>query len=279
MCHVPPKSLLGLEDDEAPAPGSAPAGGTPRRCRRCRRRRSARRRARRCRSPCVRVWLLVRLILDLPSWPDPCPSDRWSFAEVVYPADNRSHRSTDVTMSRWSNGAVRDRGGDERGGDERGGARGGAREGEEREGAGGEDVVTGWTCPECGRLFGRSGQSHDCAPGLVARGVLLDRSVARASRVRRGDGSRRHPRTRPRRHRLGRHLPQEPTQVRRVAADAALGGGVVRPEPFGVASHDHPSVWSSTTIGSGTSPMSATPDQVDDALRSLLTEAYRDAAP
>lgn len=23
-----------------------------------------------------------------------------------------------------------------------------------------------WTCPECGRLFGRSGQSHDCAPGL-----------------------------------------------------------------------------------------------------------------
>jgi hypothetical protein len=23
-----------------------------------------------------------------------------------------------------------------------------------------------WICPECGRLFGRSGQSHDCAPGL-----------------------------------------------------------------------------------------------------------------
>ena len=23
-----------------------------------------------------------------------------------------------------------------------------------------------WVCPECGRLFGRSGQSHDCAPGL-----------------------------------------------------------------------------------------------------------------
>ena len=22
-----------------------------------------------------------------------------------------------------------------------------------------------WICPECGRLFGRSGQSHDCAPG------------------------------------------------------------------------------------------------------------------
>lgn len=23
-----------------------------------------------------------------------------------------------------------------------------------------------WTCPECGRLFARSGQGHDCAPGL-----------------------------------------------------------------------------------------------------------------
>ena len=27
--------------------------------------------------------------------------------------------------------------------------------------------MTAWTCPECGRLFGRSGQSHDCAPGLT----------------------------------------------------------------------------------------------------------------
>ena len=24
----------------------------------------------------------------------------------------------------------------------------------------------GWTCPECGRMFGRTGQGHDCAPGL-----------------------------------------------------------------------------------------------------------------
>ena len=27
-------------------------------------------------------------------------------------------------------------------------------------------LVSGWTCPECGRLFGRTLQSHDCAPGL-----------------------------------------------------------------------------------------------------------------
>ena len=24
-----------------------------------------------------------------------------------------------------------------------------------------------WVCAECGRLFGRAGQSHDCAPGLT----------------------------------------------------------------------------------------------------------------
>jgi hypothetical protein len=27
-------------------------------------------------------------------------------------------------------------------------------------------TVAEWICPRCGRLFGRSGQSHDCAPGL-----------------------------------------------------------------------------------------------------------------
>lgn len=26
--------------------------------------------------------------------------------------------------------------------------------------------MSGWTCPNCDRLFGRSGQSHDCAPGM-----------------------------------------------------------------------------------------------------------------
>lgn len=25
----------------------------------------------------------------------------------------------------------------------------------------------GWTCPDCGRVFGRTGQGHDCAPGLT----------------------------------------------------------------------------------------------------------------
>ena len=25
----------------------------------------------------------------------------------------------------------------------------------------------GWRCPDCGRIFGRSKQSHDCAPGMT----------------------------------------------------------------------------------------------------------------
>ena len=28
-------------------------------------------------------------------------------------------------------------------------------------------MSTGWTCPACGRLFGRSRQSHDCAPAMT----------------------------------------------------------------------------------------------------------------
>jgi len=27
--------------------------------------------------------------------------------------------------------------------------------------------VAGWTCPNCGRLFGRNKQSHDCAPAMT----------------------------------------------------------------------------------------------------------------
>ncbi len=31
----------------------------------------------------------------------------------------------------------------------------------------GQAGVGGWTCPDCGRLFGRARQHHDCAPGLT----------------------------------------------------------------------------------------------------------------
>ena len=28
-------------------------------------------------------------------------------------------------------------------------------------------MIEGWSCPDCGRLFARRGQGHDCAPGLT----------------------------------------------------------------------------------------------------------------
>src|SRR5215216_1048679 len=42
--------------------------------------------------------------------------------------------------------------------------------------------VSGWTCPECRRRFGRRNQSHECAPGMsleqyFATGQPLERAV------------------------------------------------------------------------------------------------------
>lgn len=42
--------------------------------------------------------------------------------------------------------------------------------------------MPGWTCPECGRSFGRNRQSHDCSPGLTldeyfASGPVHERPV------------------------------------------------------------------------------------------------------
>lgn len=43
-------------------------------------------------------------------------------------------------------------------------------------------AATAWTCPECGRRFGRRGQGHDCAPALdpeeyYASGPAFERPV------------------------------------------------------------------------------------------------------
>jgi hypothetical protein len=45
-----------------------------------------------------------------------------------------------------------------------------------------------WTCPECGRQFGRRGQSHECAPALsleeyFSTGEPLERAVYEAVRA------------------------------------------------------------------------------------------------
>jgi hypothetical protein len=45
--------------------------------------------------------------------------------------------------------------------------------------------MQGWTCPDCGRLFARSRQAHECAPGLsldeyFATGPAFERPVFEA---------------------------------------------------------------------------------------------------
>ena len=50
-----------------------------------------------------------------------------------------------------------------------------------------------WTCPDCGRRFGRTRQSHDCNAGDDAGRVLRHRTAAREAGVRCGDAP---PRTR-----------------------------------------------------------------------------------
>jgi hypothetical protein len=49
-------------------------------------------------------------------------------------------------------------------------------------------VTERWTCPECGRRFGKAGQSHDCAPALTleeyfATGPPHERPVYEAVRA------------------------------------------------------------------------------------------------
>jgi hypothetical protein len=48
--------------------------------------------------------------------------------------------------------------------------------------------VAGWTCPRCGRRFGRRNQSHECAPALsleeyFGTGLALERPVFEAVRA------------------------------------------------------------------------------------------------
>ena len=136
--------------------------------------------------------------------------------------------------------------------------------------------MTGWTCPDCGRLFGRSGQSHDCAPGLsleeyFSSGPAHERPVY--------DAVMEHVAT------LG------PVHADIVSVGIFLKNprkfAELRPMQRWVAvsfplhrAASHPTItrrvveygsrfWHVANV--------ATPDQVDDALRSLLTEAYRDA--
>ncbi len=45
-----------------------------------------------------------------------------------------------------------------------------------------------WSCPECGRPFGRKGQSHECAPGLTLDAFLAEQPPAHRKIYRRAIG-------------------------------------------------------------------------------------------
>ena len=137
--------------------------------------------------------------------------------------------------------------------------------------------MTGWTCPECGRTFARTRQGHDCAPGLS-----LDEYFATGP-----------PHERPVFDAVMRHLESVgPVHLDVVSVGIFLKNpkrfGDLRPRDRWVAvSFDlarrahHPLIvrkvlehglrfWHTANVSS--------PDQLDDDLRALLTEAYELAA-
>jgi hypothetical protein len=141
-----------------------------------------------------------------------------------------------------------------------------------------EDGAVGrWTCPECGRQFGRNHQSHDCAPALslaeyFATGPAHERPIFDAVMA--------HVRT------LG------PVYVEPVSVGIFLKRGgkfaELRPKVKWVALWfavhrpiEHPKI-ARTIRGSSTRTHHVinlrTPDDVDDDVRAWLTEAYFDAS-
>lgn len=135
--------------------------------------------------------------------------------------------------------------------------------------------MTGWTCPECGRLFARSGQGHDCAPGMsideyFSSGPSHERPVF--------DAVMRHVETLGPVHAdvvsVGIFLknPRKFAELRPMQCWVAVS--------FSLRRHaTHPTItrkvieygnrfWHVANI--------ADPVEVDDALRDLITEAYRD---
>jgi hypothetical protein len=136
-------------------------------------------------------------------------------------------------------------------------------------------TTIGWTCPECARVFGRTGQSHDCAPGLSLEeyfetGPTHERPVFDAVMA--------HLETLGPVHAdivsVGIFLknPRKFAELRPMQHWVAVSFGLRR------EAH-HPTItrkvnrygakyWHTANV--------ATPDQVDDALRDLLTEAYSD---
>ena len=131
----------------------------------------------------------------------------------------------------------------------------------------------GWTCPDCHRVFARTGQGHDCAPGLTLEeyfetGPAHERPVFDAVMA--------HVTT------LGpvhadivsvgiflknpRKFAELRPMQRWVAVSFALRREARHPTITRKVGHDRSMYWHTANV--------ATPDQVDDALCDLLTEAY-----
>ena len=138
------------------------------------------------------------------------------------------------------------------------------------------DVVGEWICPECGRLFGRQRQMHDCAPGLsldeyFATGPAHERPVFDA-------------------------VMDHVSSLGPVHADVVSVGiflknprkfAELRPMQRWVAVSfalphraRHPTITRKVVEYAGRywhTANVASPDEVDDALRDLLSEAYTDS--
>jgi hypothetical protein len=131
----------------------------------------------------------------------------------------------------------------------------------------------GWTCPECSRVFGRTGQGHDCAPGLTLE-EYFDTGPAHERPV--FDAVMAHVTS------LGpvhadivsvgiflknpRKFAELRPMQRWVAVSFALRREAGHPTITRKVGHYGSMYWHTANV--------AAPEQVDGALRDLLTEAY-----
>lgn len=138
-------------------------------------------------------------------------------------------------------------------------------------------TMNGWTCPECGRLFARSGQGHDCAPGLslgeyFATGPPHERPVFDAIMAHLASVGPVHPDIVS----VGIFLknPRKFAELRPMQRWVAVSFSLPRKATHRTITRkviDHGSgFWHVANV--------ASPDDLDDALRGLLAEAYDHAA-
>ena len=136
--------------------------------------------------------------------------------------------------------------------------------------------MDGWTCPGCGRLFDRTGPSHECSPGLTideyfATGPAHERPVYDAVMAHLATVGPVHADVVS----VGIFLknPRKFAELRPmqrwVAGSCWLGRPVRHPTIVRKVVNYGGRYWHTANVTG--------PDDVDDALRALLAESYRDA--